>query len=625
MDELTSKLESFGLQTLPSQPNSFPLLNPVDIYRLHLSSILADVTGVDRKIIYPALSWTQTLDKGDMVLPIPALRIKGKKPAELAAEWIPKFPESPLVEKPTVHANFIQFFFKPQPLMQLVLPKVLSEKENYGLNPSNGLKDPLDPSKGKKTVVFDFSSPNIAKQFHAGHLRSTIIGGFLANLFEAAGWISIRLNYLGDWGRQFGLLAIAYKTLGNEAEFKADPIGHLFDIYVKINNLSEQEQEKIKQKQTNGEDVTALEAESKLGQAREYFKRMEDGDEEALSLWRQFRDLSIEKYKKTYARLNIKFDIYHGESKIKQESLELASKIMEEKKVSEDSEGATIVNLEKHSKKLGKAVVKKKDGTSLYLTRDIAGALEREVDYNPDKLIYVVALQQDLHLAQLFKILELMGRKDIADKCLHINFGMVKGMSTRKGTVKFLDDILRDVGERMHEVMKTNQAKYEQVANPVEVADTLGISSVMVQDMKGKRINGYEFDINQMTSFEGDTGPYLQYAHARLCSIARKSGIPQSELASADLSLLTEKHAIDLVRLLAQWADVFQLTLKTLEPCTVLIYLFRMTHMLSSSYDHLKIVGSEPELAKARMALYESARQVLNNGMKLLGLSPVDR
>lgn len=214
---------------------------------------------------------------------------------------------------------------------------------------------------------------------------------------------------------------------------------------------------------------------------------MVDGDAEALGVWKKFRDLSIVKYKQTYARLNIQYDRYSGESQVSEESMDEAAKIMAEKGVSEESEGAVIVDLTKYSKKLGKAIVKKKDGTSLYLTRDIGEAAGRYETYQFDKMIYVVASQQDLHLAQLFKIMEAMGRKDIADKCTHVNFGMVLGMSTRKGTAKFLDDILRDVQEKMHDVMRTNDVKYQQVEDPEKTADTLGISAVMIQDMSGKR------------------------------------------------------------------------------------------------------------------------------------------
>ena len=448
------------------------------------------------------------------------------------------------------------------------------------------------------------------------------------------------MNYLGDWGKQYGLLANGYKKYGSEEQLTRDPINHLFDVYVRINKDSAAQEapikelkETIKLKKEKGEAIADLEKDladqieaSEDEKARKYFKSMEDGDKDALALWERFRDLSISKYKQTYARLNIDFDEYAGESKVAPEAIAEVSKELAETKVSEESEGAIIVDFEKHgAKKLGKAIFQRKDGTPLYLTRDIAEIRARYDKHHFDKMIYVVAAQQDIHLAQFFKVTELSGHKDIADKCQHINFGMVRGMSTRKGTVKFLDDILRDVGDQMHDVMRRNTNKYEQVEHPEQVADTLGITAVMVQDMSGKRINGYDFNLEAMTSFEGDTGPYLQYAHARLSSIARKSEVDLSKLLSANFSLLGEQHAVNLVRLLAQWPDVVQNTVKTLEPATVLTYLFKMTHALSSSYDILRVIGSEPELKEARMALYESARQVLHNGMSLLGLNPVDR
>ncbi|KAI9679624.1 MAG: hypothetical protein M1829_001586 [Trizodia sp. TS-e1964] len=625
MAELSEILLSLGISKVSQFPNSFPELNPVDIYRSHIAETLAPIAGVDEKLVYQALSWTATLDQGDLSLPVAAMRVKGKKPTDLAIEWAEKYPESPLVLKPVASGAFIKFYFTPGPLYKLVVPTILKIQNNYGLNPNNGLKDPSDPSKGRKRIIVEFSSPNIAKPFHAGHLRSTIIGGFLANLYQSAGWDVIRMNYLGDWGKQYGLLALAFEKFGDEEKLKENPIGHLYELYVEINRLKTPEDEEIKAKKALGEDTSELEAKSLDEQARKYFKSMEDGDEKALLTWKRFRDLSIERYKKTYARLNIQFDNYSGESQVSLESMREIALILKEKGVSEDSEGAVIVDLTKYSKKLGKAIVQRTDGTTLYLTRDISEAINRYEKFKFDKMIYVVASQQDLHLAQLFKILEAMGRKDVSEKVQHINFGMVLGMSTRKGTVKFLDDILKDVGDKMHEVMRANDAKYQLIENPDQVADTLGITSVMVQDMSGKRINNYEFSIERMTSFEGDTGPYLQYAHARLCSITRKAAISAAELETADLSLLTETHAVNLARMLAQWPDVVQNTLKTLEPITVLIYLFKMTHMLSSSYDVLRIVGSEAELAKARMALYESAKIVLNTGMKLLGLTPVER
>ncbi|KAI4160760.1 MAG: hypothetical protein LQ342_005473 [Letrouitia transgressa] len=615
--------------------------NPFDIYRSHISDLLAPITGKPASEIYDRLSTTATLDKGDLSLPVPSLRVPPKEAAAKAQEWSEEFPESDLVEKPVTSGTFLQFFFRPEPLIKLTIPSILRKKATYGTNLKLGLRDPSDPSKGKKRMVIEFSSPNIAKPFHAGHLRSTIIGGFLSNLWEAAGWDVIRINYLGDWGRQFGLLANAYGMYGDEEKLEKDPIGHMFDIYVRINKDSKPEEDAIKTKKedlkqaiADKKDVTALEKEieelestSVNGKARQYFTRLENGDQGALATWTRFRDLSIEKYKKTYARLNIRYDVYSGESQVERERIEHAAKKLEESGVSEESQGAVIIDFTKNpkTKKLAKAIVKKKDGSSLYLTRDIGEALKRYELYHFDKSVYVVASQQDLHLAQLFRILELMGHQDIAEKCQHINFGMVHGMRTRTGDVKFLDDILRDAGEKMHEVMQKNETKYIQVENPKQTSDILGITAVMVQDMTGKRVNGYDFSLERMTALEGDTGPYLQYAHARLCSITRKASLTSQDLETADLSLLSEPHAVNLARTLASWPDVVQNTLRTQEPTTVLGYLFKMTHTLSSSYDVLKVVGSEPELKKARMALYEAARQVLNNGMKLLGLSPVER
>ncbi|KAK4697700.1 arginyl-tRNA synthetase, partial [Lecanoromycetidae sp. Uapishka_2] len=617
--------------------------NPIDLYRDHISKVLEPITGKPSKDIFERLAWTQSFDKGDLSLPVPALRLQGKKPAaEQAADFAEQFPESDLVEKPIANGINMQFYFKPQRLSSLVIPSILKKKGKYGTNDKLGLRNESDPTSKKKIIV-EFSSPNIAKPFHAGHLRSTIIGGFLANLYEAAGWDVTRMNYLGDWGRQFGLLAIAFGKYGSEEKLEKDPIGHLFDIYVEINKVSKPEEDAIKEKKEQlkqaeelksdttsiEEEIAAMEAKSVNEKARKYFKNMETGDKDALATWTRFRDLSIERYKKTYARLNIRFDVYSGESQVEMSRMEHAVDQLKTSGLSEDSKGAVIVDLtksnDKNTKKLGKALVKKTDGSTLYLTRDIGEAVKRYELYHFDKMLYVISSQQDVHVAQLFKILELMGNNEVAEKCQHVNFGMVLGMSTRRGTVKFLDDILRDVGEKMHEVMRKNDKKYAQVDDPHKTADILGITAVMVQDMRGKRINNYEFSLEQMTSFEGDTGPYLQYAHARLCSITRKAELTPQDLESADLSLLTESCAINLVRALASWPDVMQNTLKTLEPTTVLTYLFKMTHLLSSSYEELQVVGSEPEVKKARMALYEAAKQVLSNGMKLLGLNPVER
>jgi arginyl-tRNA synthetase len=300
------------------------------------------------------------------------------------------------------------------------------------------------------------------------------------------------MNYLGDWGKQYGLLALGFEKYGSEEALTADPINHLFEIYVKINNDLTEEKEQIKALEAAGKDASKIKNEGLDEQARRYFKAMTDNDEKAIAQWARFRELSIKRYKETYARLNIHFDEYSGESQVKEEGMAVAAKKMADMGISEESEGAVIIDFSKHvpgkpGKSLERPIIKKKDGTALYLTRDITEIMQREEKYHFDHMIYVVASAQDLHLKQLFKIVELMGLKELAQKVQHINFGLVLGMSTRKGTVKFLDDILKDVGEKMHEVMMKNETKYEQVDDPLGTADILGISSVMVQDMSGKR------------------------------------------------------------------------------------------------------------------------------------------
>ena len=613
------------------------------------------------------------------MLPVPALRLKGKKPDELAKEIAEKF-ESPLIEKPSAEKTFVRFFFKPEPYAKLVLPFILNQKGDYGFNSNLGLEDPSDTASRRMKMVVEYSSPNIAKEFHTGHLRSTIIGGFLIKLYARAGWETFSMNYLGDWGKQYGVLTQGFEKYGSEEELVKEPVKHLNEVYVKINQDNSEEQKPLKvpmakkeeleklknppkqkkpeQKWTEDHENELQEVEAEIEKikqqlaeipsidekARQFFARMYKGDPSALKNWQRFRDLSIEAYIQMYARLNIHFDEYSGESTVQEVDMEEAAKVLQDKGISEDSKGAVIVDLSKHgAPTLGKTLVKKRDGTSLYLTRDIAANFERYQKYHFDRMIYVIASQQDVHVAQFFKILELMGPpySDIVAKCEHITFGMVKDpkgqtMSTRKGTVVSLAGSLDSAREFMHEVMKKNQDKYEQIEDPEATADILAISSIMVQDYSGKRINNYNFDMEKMTSFEGDTGPYLQYSHARVCSMERKTAIPRQQMLKADFSHITAKEGIELVRLLAQWPDVFLNTYKTREPVTVLTYLFKMTHQLSSCYDAKDVnnrnaktmsvvYAGSPEKAAALMALYDSARQVLNNGMKLLGLTPVER
>ncbi|KAI1736000.1 arginyl-tRNA synthetase [Xylaria scruposa] len=618
---------------LSHQPSIPPCLNPLDRFREAISDQVARILGTDAKLVFDGLDRPLTLDKGDLVLAIPRLRLKGVSHAELAAKVVAEFESinGARVEVPTANGQFLRFFINPNELPTTLLPFILQQQKDYGFDPQHGRRDPSRPEAGKKTIIVEFSSPNIAKKFHAGHLRSTIIGGFLSNLYERSGYNVIRMNYLGDWGRQYGLLACGWERYSDEAAFARDPISHLFDIYVRISADFAPEEEAFKAATKRGEDTSELESKGLLGQAKAYFKRMEDGDQDALQLWQRFRSLSIKKYQETYEKLNINFDVYSGESQVKKETMENAEIVLRDRGVTEFKDGASLVDFSKHgAKALQVAITRNRNGTSNYLLRDIGAAIQRYHEYHFDEMVYVVMAEQETHLQRLFKILSLMGDdyEAFSKRMKHVTYGKVRGMSTRKGNVKFLDDILADVGDFMHSLMRRNEEKYSQVTDPQRTAELLGISAIMVQDMSGKRVNNYEFDLERMTSFEGDTGPYLQYAHVRLCSIFQKVDISRDEMLAADFSVLPNSpHAIRLLRIIAQFPDVVKQALKTLEPTTILTYLFKLAQQLSSSYEHLKVLNAPEgrDVSVARAALYEAARQTLHNGMLLLGLTPLNR
>ncbi|KAL2192754.1 arginyl-tRNA synthetase [Corynascus similis CBS 632.67] len=614
LDGLAALLSGIGAGPIPSiagePPVAHPLHRPIDIYRAFVADVLARLAGCETPVAYESLQIPGTPANGDLVLPVPRLRIKGKKPAEQCAELAAAFPDNhPLFQKPVAVGIHLPVFFTPLSLPRLVLPYIFQRQQSYGNDPDVGLRNHATPDQGRKKVIVEFSSPNIAKEFHAGHLRSTIIGAFIANLYEAMGWDVIKVNYLGDWGKQFGLLAVGWQRFGSEEELAREPLKHLLDI----------------------------ESRGLFAERNAFFSRMEAGDEETIALWRRFRDISVDRYIATYARLNIDFDEYSGESQVNKATIERVESVLREKGIYEQNKGSWIIDFDKHgSKGLGLAVVRSRTGTTTYLLRDVAAILDRAEKYAFNKIIYVVSTEQDLYFRRVFRTVELMGRPDLAARLQHVNFGKVMGMSSRLGNVQLLGDILDQSREAMHEVMRRNKVKYSQVEDPDAVAEKVGISAVMVQDMSGKRINNYPFDIGRMTSFEGDTGPYLQYCHARLNSILRKAGLTRQDLADhlenhpdgLDADVLGDKpHAADLLRLMAQYPDVTAMAFKTLEPSTILTYLFRLAHQLSSCYDVLQVVGAEGgrDVVLARAALYEGARQVLERGMRLLGLSPVER
>jgi len=574
--------------------NSLSTADVNDIFKIKIAEQLSTLSGAEKKTIFTLLTPPAKPEYGDYSIPVARLRLQGN-PVQLAKEFSEKFQINEYITATNSIGMFLNFTISRDKLRDILIPRVLSLNDNYGINASGA---------GKVSVV-EFSSPNIAKPFHAGHLRSTIIGNFVQNVLKANGHKTIGINYLGDWGKQYGLLAVGYKKYGNDEELEKDPIKHLFHVYVSVNR-------------------DASENPAVHDEARAYFKKMEDGDEEALALWSKFRNLSIVKYKEIYGRLNVNFDVYSGESMFSAGMIEVLNQL-KELNLLELSEGAQIVNLKPY--KLGAAIIAKTDGTTLYITRDIAAAISRYRAYKFDSMYYIVGAQQDHHFRQLFKILELMGMP-WASQCHHINFGLVKSkdgqMSTRKGTVVFLEEILDATKNEMHDVMKKNEAKYKQIEDPEYVSDVVGMSAVMVQDMMARRIKDYELDWNRMLSFEGDTGPYLQYAHARLCSLARN----QSQYVideNTDISCLTEKEAKDLINLISQYPELVKSLPAQLEPCMVVSYCMKLAHAVSQALEALWVQGQEEKVAKARLALYACARITLHNALSILGIRPLEK
>ncbi|KAI9190122.1 arginyl-tRNA synthetase [Blastocladiella emersonii ATCC 22665] len=579
------------VDSLPKVAGAFPESNILDLFKLIITEQVAALSGASAEIVFAALEAPKQADLADFAIPTPRLRIKGN-PVQLTADITGKFVPNEFVTAAFGSGPFMNFKINHAVLRGLTLAQVDAAGTQYGTNASG---------KGKRAVV-EFSSPNIAKPFHAGHLRSTIIGNFTRNVLKANGWDTKAINYLGDWGKQYGLLAVGFARHGDETKLKADPIRHLFDVYVQINKDAE--------------------ADSAVhDEARAYFKKMEDGDAEALALWQRFRDLSIVKYKDIYARLGVEFDVYSGESQVSTE-MDDALKVLKEKNILQLDQEAQIIDLKKD--KLGVVVVQKSDGTTLYITRDIGAAKARKDEYEFDQMYYVVGAQQDLHFRQLFKILNLMGY-EWAKQCTHINFGMVNGMSTRKGTAVFLEDMLNNTQEVMLEQMKNNKAKYDQIPDPEAVADLVGLSAIVIQDMAARRVKDYDFSWDRMFSFEGDTGPYLQYAHARLCSIERKAG-DAAPIADVDFSLLSEPAAQNLINIIAQFPDVVRtIPANGFEPCNVVTYLFKLCHAVSSTLDSLYVLNQEEGVKQARLYMYRSARVVLGNALRLLGLRALER
>uniref|UniRef100_A0A8C9D7I8 Probable arginine--tRNA ligase, mitochondrial n=1 Tax=Panthera leo TaxID=9689 RepID=A0A8C9D7I8_PANLE len=490
----------------------------------------------------------------------------------------------------------VNFKINRELLTKTVLQQVIKDGSKYGLNSE------LFSGLPQKKIVVEFSSPNVAKKFHVGHLRSTIIGNFIANLKEALGHQVTRINYLGDWGMQFGLLGTGFQLFGYEEKLQSNPLQHLFEVYVQVNK-------------------EAADNKNVAKSAHEFFQRLELGDMQALELWQKFRDLSVEEYVRIYKRLGVHFDEYSGESFYREKSQEVLKLLDSKGLLQKTIKGTAIVNLSGNGDPSSICTVMRSDGTSLYATRDLAAAIDRMDKYNFDTMIYVTDKGQKKHFQQVFQMLQIMGY-DWAERCQHVPFGVVQGMKTRRGEVTFLEDVLNEIRSRMLQNMASIKTTKE-VENPQETAERVGLAALIIQDFKGVLLSDYQFSWDRIFQSRGDTGVFLQYTHARLHSLEETFGC--GYLNDFNTACLQEPQSVSILQHLLRFDEVLYRSSQDLQPRHIVSYLLTLSHLAGMAHKTLHIKDSPPEVAGARLHLFRAVRSVLANGMKLLGITPVCR
>lgn len=531
-------------------------------------------------------------DMGDFAFPCFKLaKVFRKAPNIIAAELSEKIEAKGVISNVTPLGGYINFFVNKSQLAETVIKDVLTKKEKYGHS---------DLGKDK-TIVIDFSSPNIAKPFHIGHIRTTVIGNALYKIYDSQGYNTVRINHLGDYGTQFGKLIVAFKLWGSKEAVEANPIPELLKLYIQFHDEAEKHPEM--------ED-----------EARAWFTKLENGDKEAKELWQWFRDESLKEFARVYDLLDIEFDSYNGES-FYSDKMDRVIDIIKDKGLLQESQGTNIVDLEEYN--MPPALITKNDGSTLYMTRDLAAALYRKENYDFEKCIYVVGSQQSLHFQQLFKVLELIGFEWAKDM-VHVPFGMVAleegTMSTRKGRVVFLEDVLKQAIEKTKETML---AKNPNALNVDEIAKQVGVGAVVFQELSNSRIKDYTFSWSRTLSFEGETGPYVQYTHARCCAVLRKA----EEEVTTDINyeLLNDVDSAEVLKVIASFNKTILNAMRKNEPHIITRFVLDLAQAFNKFYHDNSILVEDAELRKARLSLVAATRQSLENGLKLLGMQAPER
>ncbi|OAS16457.1 arginine--tRNA ligase [Paenibacillus oryzisoli] len=561
-------------------------------YKLHfakkISSLLA---GIEAQDIMAWMEYPANSDQGDLSLPCFRLSKTLSKSPQAIAEELKAALEVEHIDHLEAVSGYLNIYLNKSMFVETLIRHISHSGERYG---SQNL------GQGK-TVVIDYSSPNIAKPFHVGHLRSTVIGNAIYQIHTFLGYRCVGINHLGDWGTQFGKLIVAYQLWGSKEAVNERAIDELLELYVKFHDEAE-------------EDPTLED------QARSWFTKMEHGDQEALALWQWFVEISLAEFQKIYKLLGVQFDAYQGES-FYNDKMEPVIQELKEKQLVEEDEGALLVRLDEFG--MAPALMLKKDGSSLYHTRDLAAAVYRAEKYDFDKLIYVTDYAQNLHFQQLFKVVELMGYTWFS-KLEHVAFGRVSieggSLSTRKGNVIRLENVLEQAVQKISDVI---DARNPGLVNKAKVAEKVGIGAVIFNDLSANRIKDIDFSWEDALNFDGETGPYVQYTYARTCSVLKKAQLHERDEIhdiEIDGTCLQNTEAIAVVKMLYLFTERVEQAMVKLEPSIVSRYLIDLAQAFNRFYHACYILVDDKQVREARLALVKCVQTTLQNGMKLIGL-----
>lgn len=547
------------------------------------------IDSLDQDAILNLLEQPKSSELGDIAFPAFSLAKTERKAPQIIAADIAEKIDTAHFDKVVATGPYVNFFLSKAEISGQVIKEVIKDGADYG-----------QQNEGNNhNITIDLSSPNIAKPFSVGHLRSTVIGDALSNIFRKIGYNTIKINHLGDWGKQFGLLMVAYKKWGSQEAVEANPIDELLKLYVRIN--------------AEIENDPSLDEEGRL-----WFKKLEDGDPEATELWQWFRDESLTEFNRIYELLGVEFDSLNGEA-FYNDKMDEGIQILEEKGLLQESKGASIVDLEDFN--LPPAMIKKSDGATLYITRDIATAIYRARTYNFVKNVYVVGQEQANHFRQLKAVLKKMGF-DWSDDMIHVDFGLVtknrQKLSTRKGNIILLEPTLLEAISRAKSQI---EAKNPDLEDKEAVARAVGVGAVKFYDLKTDRRNGYDFDLEAMVSFEGETGPYIQYAYARIQSILRKANFQPDAEATYSLN---DPESWEIIKLLQDFGRVVKRAADNYEPSLIAKYAISLAQAFNKYYAHTRILDESPE-RDSRLALSYSTAVVLKEALRLLGVEAPEK